>query len=405
MKSKATRHIDAEVRMLMDQYGVSYRTGFLAEDPLRVLPSFTDNTARDREFVLLDQSAYMLTLDIAHKNVVRSVEQMKVPAWCYDELSEPIQYRLMLVYAMRTHAYFHELLGYRNIGELMQDDRIKSLPPQLAVPLWELSKITGIAPSMSYCLYSLSNYFLKDPNKKIGLGNIDLIHSFTSTLDEKWFVWIHQVMECVFAPAIPALVKAYLLSMLPFEDIPSEVMTRCLTQAARASAKTVDILEQMRNHCDYHTYFDRVRLFYGFPRSVVFEGVDELNGEKQEVLGETGGHTPLQHSRLMVLGMDHEDIPYFPQMRKHMPAKFRNLIELMACSRIREYVMWARDRNNVKPARPYNQLVWSVIAHRWEHLTLVKDYITTYGETHGTGKPPLDWLEILYERTKQYLIW
>ena len=41
MKSKAIRHIDAEVRMLMDQHGVSYRTGFLAENPLRVLPSFT----------------------------------------------------------------------------------------------------------------------------------------------------------------------------------------------------------------------------------------------------------------------------------------------------------------------------------------------------------------------------
>ena len=185
----------------------------------------------------------------------------------------------------------------------------------------------------------------------------------------------------------------------------SPLMTQYLGVAARASARTVDILERMREQCDPHTYFDRVRLFYGMPKNVVFEGVKELKNKPQQILGETGGHTPLQHFRLMVLNMDHEDIPYFPLMRKHMPAKFRSLVERVKNSRIREYVVWAHSRNNVKPARQYNKLVWSVIDHRGEHLSLVQDYISTYGETHGTGKPPLDWLKTLYERTKTYLVW
>ncbi|MBZ0170188.1 MAG: indoleamine 2,3-dioxygenase [Kofleriaceae bacterium] len=400
----------------MDTHGVSVETGFLAERPLRWLLKDTGRIQQVKDFEQLDAMAYALEQTISERQVAESVERLDVPCWSFEDLPWPVVYRLMLIYAMCTHAYFREVYPYGNVSELMQDQRPKTLPAQLAVPLWRASRRIGMEPTMSYGLYALWNYYRKDPEKPVSVENIELIHSFTGTPDERWFVRIHQAVEAAFAPAIPELLTACLLSRgydpdgpMPsprrFEDnVIVEEMIHCLENATKAAQDAVVVLKRMREHCDYGTYFNQVRLFFTFPNSVVFNGVEELAGIPQQKLGETGGQTPFMHFQLAAAGIDHDDDPYFPRMRHYMSKPFRDLIEFVKqTSKIRSFVL--ERRHNDQLVRAYNALIQAVpLDWRFVHMRLVEDFIGRFGESHGTGKPPLDWLSALHKKATSYLI-
>ena len=395
--------IENQIKSLMQENYVSFKTGFLSEEPLRNLPP-TNDKQQSEDFKLLDKIGHSIDQIIRDKKAAETVKNLKVPTWSLENLSREVTHRLMLIYAMLMHAYFRETLPYKNVNELMKDTSKKSLPAQIAVPLWKLSKITGIAPSMSYGLYSLWNYYKKDSNKPLSLENVELIQSFTGSLDEKWFVWIHQIVEITFAQAIPELAKASLLSVPPENDDPkvTEEIIKCLDKASLVMRDVVTVLERMRENCSYKDYFDKVRIFYSIPRNIVFEGVDELKGEGQEIYGETGGQTPYMHCLLATLAIKHEEDSYFPYMQKHMTHQFRNFILRFKDSKLREYTV-NHNRNRIL-VRRYNMLVQSVLDWRAEHMSLVEDYIKVFGEVHGTGKPPLTWLKSLYDKTKTFLV-
>ncbi|MBZ0161071.1 MAG: indoleamine 2,3-dioxygenase [bacterium] len=405
-----------EVSLLMEQHGVSFETGFLAEQPLRWLPKNAADATQVNDFMRLDAMAYALEQTISERKVAESIKRLTVPRWSFEDLPWPVVSRLMLIYAMFTHAYFREVYPYRNVSELMQDRSPKILPAQLAAPLWRASRRIGMEPTMSYGLYGLWNYYRKDPEKPVSMDNIELLHSFTGTLDERWFVWIHQAVEVAFAPAISELLTACLLSRVsdPDGSIPRlrslednvivREMTQCLNSATKAARDAVVVLKRMREHCDYGTYFNRVRLFFTFPNSVVFEGVEELGDEPQQKLGETGGQTPFMHFQLAVAGIDHDDDPYFPRMRGYMAKPFRDLVELVKqTSKIRSFVL--EQRHNKPLVQAYNALIQAIpLDWRIVHMSLVDDFIGQFGEGHGTGKPPLDWLSALHKKATSYLI-
>lgn len=402
-KSTLIQEIEKQSSELMSKAGISVKTGFLSENPLRHLPS-DSNPERLKDFQTLDEIIHSLEKLIKEKKIVESIKKLRVPSWSFNDLEWNILNRLMLSYAMITHAYFREILPYKDVGDLMKDSSRKTLPACLAVPLWNLSKIIGIAPSMSYGLYSLWNYYKKNPDLPLTLDNVEMMHTFSGTLDEKWFVWIHQVVEFNFAKAIPELLKAYLLTTKTGqsdETIISELIP-CLDKAGALVDEVVCVLERMREHCDYKTYFDKVRLFYAFPKSVVFEGVDELKSEPQEIFGETGGQSPYMHFLLAVLGVSHGEDTYFPNMQKHMAKGFRELIMDLKNSKLHDFV--EKNKKNRILARRYNKLVQCVLDWRAEHISLVDDFIKQFGEIHGTGKPPLEWLQSLYLKTKTYLV-
>ena len=404
-KSQIMGDIEKQVNLLIKNAGISYKTGFLAETPLRYLPS-DSSKEKSEYFKQIDEIGYSLEKLIKEKKISENVKKLKTPVFSFDDLSWTVINRLMLVIAMLTHAYWRETLPYKDVGDLMKDDSIKHLPSQLAVPLWKLSKINGIAPSMSYGLYSLWNYYKKNPELPITLDNIDMIHSFTGTLDEKWFVWIHQVVEVTYAEAIPELLKAYHLTTIPVPDADEhfivEELIKTLEKSSVILRNVVSVLERMREHCDYKTYFDKVRLFYSFPKCVVFDGVEELAGKPQEIFGETGGQSPFMHFTLAVLGISHGDDTYFPNMQRHMLKGYRDLIMSLKNSKLHDFV--EQHKKNKILVRRYNMLVQSVLDWRAEHIGLVDDFIKQFGEIHGTGKPPLEWLKSLYNKAKTYLI-
>ncbi len=403
--------IDDRVSQLMRVHGVSTKTGFLAEHPLEWLPLDTRDLLRTAEFVRLDEFAYMLEDNVAHKEVARAVALLPMPSRSFEGLPEPVLYRLMLIYAMYAHAYFRETLHYVNVTELMRDSSTHFLPPQLAVPLWELSKLIGMRPTMPYELYGLLNWRLKNPQLPISLENLAMIHSFTGSESEHWFVNVHQAIEMEMVEGNSAFIKACMLSQDAvvagnLHYIQPRELRSALLRAADSSYRAIGILRRMREHCDYRTYFDHIRLFYTFPCNMVYQGVVELKDEPQNYFGETGGQAPFQHLRLAVLGMDHEHFPYFPQMRMHMSSQFRTLIEwALHASAVRPFLLAYGGEAHVAEARDaYNHCVQAVVDWREFHLELARDYIFQYGDQHGTGTTPLDWLQRLIDHAKSFFI-
>ena len=403
--------VEKETDFLMKKHKVSYSMGFLAEKPLLSIPRGSGDEEKWRYFLKVDELGYALKKLIKERRVSEAVNALPdLPQSVFYDISWEAAHRFMLVVAMATQAYFREIFPCKNVEELMSDTRVKFLPPQLAMPLWRLHKITGISPSMSYGLYSLWNWHKKETEKPLSLENIEMIHSFTGTLDERWFVWIHQIVEMVFHPAISASLKADILAKLYCarqindEQVVINYMTKFLREAAVASVETVNVLERMREHCNPSTYFDEIRMFYSFPRKVVFEGVEDPEAYRKplEIYGETGGQTPYQHFRIAALGIKHQKSEYFMRMRKHMSTPFRELVERMDNASIRDFVLGHKSNKALR--RQYNIFVQSVLDWRAEHMALVEEYIKTHGESHGTGKPPLDWLKELYDETKSYLI-
>ncbi|OGZ58155.1 MAG: hypothetical protein A2827_02940 [Candidatus Spechtbacteria bacterium RIFCSPHIGHO2_01_FULL_43_30] len=405
--AELARKAGEQTRQLMRNHFVSGTEGFLSP-PTDLLQELRENSVSSNRY-----ASYFYNLETLSRNIVWIITHREVEHFVNDNLANPpsptsfdygnlsrnFQHAFMLRLAMIMHAYLKEKYPYKNVSELMKDDEPKTLCSAIAIPMWELSKATGIQPSMSYSLYALWNWKKKNPLKPLTLANVEMPYSFTGTVDEKWFVWIHQVIEATVATGIEALLKAYFLAK---HDPAPEMITPLLQTAARTENRAVDILQRMREKCDYKTYFDQVRLFYTLPKKIIFENVAELEGKPMEILGETGGQSPSRHFRLMIMDITHSTDAYFPRMRLHMSAKHQELLDIISDSNIRRYVLEHGDNSAL--LRAHNSLIQAFVDWRIEHLFLVRDYIKTYGETHGTGKPPLDWLEKLIEETKKYII-
>lgn len=406
------KEIDDNVKTAMETHRVSYETGFVPKNPIVDLPSAARTPEEKIFFEAIHRTANSLPFLIQKNGVKDAVQRLPIiNPDSLEGLSWEVMHHLMLDCTMPAHAYFAEELGYgtqtKNISALVANKDIKYLPQRLAIPIWKLSEMTGIAPTMSYCLYSLWNYYRKNSSKPITMDNIELIHSFTGSLDESWFVRIHQIMEVTLAPSYPRILEAYYLSKLQktyWYDVAPRVRN-ALLQTASAGRKAIDVMERMREHCNPGPYFNTVRMLYGFPDNVVYEGITgQQSGIPQNNLGETGAQTPSKHFNNRALGIDLEEDKYFPKMRKHMSTPHRELIDMMADSRIRDLAISEAKRNNWQPARQYNMAVYANLDWDLEHGSLVNEFIKSFGEGHGTGKPPLGWLRELYEKRKKCLI-
>lgn len=400
------------VTHLMQSHQISDELGFLPKNPIRFLPLSGTYSSRDKYFITIDNLGYLLPGLIKENRIAESVKSLPTPDWSLNDLSQPALYRLMLLVTMLEHAYFYERLKHLTIAELIAMEGPHVIPEQLAIPLYKLWQLTGIAPSMSYELYSPWNYFKPDPSKPMDFDNIKMIHSFTDTEDEKWFVLNHQMVDYRFAPAIRPSLTAHLLTAntQQWNSISPDWVTRLLEEILVNVEKMTDVLERMREHCRPDVYFDQVRKFYSIPRNLVFEGVEELKDQTINVLGETGGQDGWKQFMHAILGMDFDDITfggiyYFKELRKHMSPTRRTLIEnTKRESLLRNYVANQKTRNNCKPARRYNGLIKCLLDWMDEHYSLARDYVGRQNETHGTVKAPFGLLQEIREKTKNYMI-
>jgi indoleamine 2,3-dioxygenase len=288
------------------------------------------------------------------------------------------------------------------IGQSYQWSDVKpatTLPKKLALPWYEVGKLVGRPPILSYQSYASDNWRRIDPNGPIECGNIALQQCFLGGQDEEWFILIHIDIEKKAGKALKAI-----------EDSQGDVVSSdadklliSLTKLRDSLAAMYSVLCRMPEKCDPYIYFHRVRPYiFGWrnnpslPNGVIYEGVDEYKGVGQTFRGETGAQSAIIPAADGVLGIDHEKDElreYLMEMRQYMPPQHVKFIEAVeAGPSVRAFV---KSANSAKLTAIFNECVEIVADFRAKHLEYAGTYIHAQAQATpgnpsavGTGGTP-----------------
>ena len=273
------------------------------------------------------------------------------------------------------------------------------LPSVLAKPWFEVGKLVGRPPILSYTSYSIDNWYLLDKKGPIECGNIALLQCFLGGQDEEWFILIHIEIEKKAGKALKAIEDSQ--KAVAAQDL--DALEKALTNLRDGIKAMYDVLARMPERCDPYVYFHRVRPYiFGWknnpslPNGVVYEGVEEYQGKGQTFRGETGAQSAIVPALDAVLGIVHEQDQlrhYLMEMRQYMPPMHVKFIEAAENGpSVRNFVM-ACNKESVK--KLFNESVELVADFRALHLEYAGTYIHAQSQKTpgnpsavGTGGTP-----------------
>lgn len=320
---------------------------------------------------------------------------------------------------MRTLSF----AGHAYVWEV-PDHPAASLPPQLAQPWYEVARLLGRPPVLSYASYALDNWRRLDPTKPIRLDNIVLLQNFLGGLDEEWFVVIHIQIEREAGPGLAGLLQAMDGAAHDRED---EVL--CGLQSL-ASAQTAmrDTLLRMTERCDPYVYYTRVRPYIhgwknspSLPNGLRYVDVSAYAGEPQQFRGETGAQSSIVPCLDAGLGIGHEPDPltvYLQEMRDYMPPRHREFLHSLeeAVDDLHRPLLsgYVRDRKFRSPElwTAYCCCVDLLAQFREIHVGYADSYIHRQHQSHasnptavGTGGTPfMVYLQKHLDETKRAMV-
>ena len=273
------------------------------------------------------------------------------------------------------------------------------LPAVLAKPWYEVGKLVGRPPILSYTSYSIDNWYLLDKKSPIECGNIALLQCFLGGQDEEWFILIHIEIEKKAGKALRAIEDSQ--KAVAAQDL--DALEKALTNLRDGIKAMYDVLARMPERCDPYVYFHRVRPYiFGWknnpslPNGVVYEGVEEYQGKGQTFRGETGAQSAIVPALDAVLGIVHEQDQlrdYLMEMRQYMPPMHVKFIEAAENGpSVRNFVM-ACNKESIK--KLFNEAVELVADFRALHLEYAGTYIHAQSQKTpgnpsavGTGGTP-----------------
>ncbi|MFZ9790641.1 MAG: hypothetical protein ACO3C2_06100 [Candidatus Nanopelagicales bacterium] len=273
------------------------------------------------------------------------------------------------------------------------------IPERLAKPWYEVGKLVGRPPILSYASYSIDNWYRLDKKGPIECGNIALLQCFLGGQDEEWFILIHIDIEKKAGKVLKAIEEAQ--SAVVAND--ADKLEKALTKMRDGIKAMYDVLARMPEKCDPYVYFHRVRPYiFGWknnpalPDGVIYEGVDEYQGKGQKFRGETGAQSAIVPALDGVLGIEHERDElrdYLMEMRQYMPPKHVKFIEAVENGpRVRDFVF---KLNNNAIKNVFNECVSLVADFRALHLEYAGTYIHAQAQKTpgnpsavGTGGTP-----------------
>jgi indoleamine 2,3-dioxygenase len=292
------------------------------------------------------------------------------------------------------------ILSY--IGQSYQwsdNEPAHTLPKNLAHPWYQVGKLIGRPPILSYQSYANDNWRRLDSTGPVECGNIALLQCFLGGQDEEWFILIHIDIEKKAGKALKAIEDAQAAVVKDDADALEEAL-----ENLRASLSAMyQVLCRMPEKCDPYIYFHRVRPYiFGWrnnpslPNGVIYEGVDEYKGVGQTFRGETGAQSAIIPAMDAVLGIDHEnDVlrEYLMEMRTYMPPKHVAFIEAVERGpSVREMVKKVNRRTLTSL---FNTCVEIVGDFRAKHLEYAGTYIHAQAQATpgnpsavGTGGTP-----------------
>jgi len=288
------------------------------------------------------------------------------------------------------------------IGQAYQwsDNQAATVMPQvLAKPWYEVGKLVGRPPILSYQSYASDNWRRFDKAAPIECGNIGLLQCFLGGQDEEWFILIHIDIEKKAGKALKAIEEAQ--EAVVAQD--GEKVEAALIKMRAALSAMYEVLGRMPERCDPYIYFHRVRPYiFGWrnnpslPDGVVYEGVDEYKGVGQKFRGETGAQSAIIPAMDGVLGIEHEKDElreYLMEMRTYMPPKHVAFIQAVeAGPSVRNFVTTIKKSSLTQV---FNDCIELVANFRAMHLEYAGTYIHAQAQATpgnpsavGTGGTP-----------------
>ena len=273
------------------------------------------------------------------------------------------------------------------------------MPANLAMPWYEVGKLVGRPPILSYQSYASDNWRRFDKGGDIACGNIGLLQCFLGGQDEEWFILIHIEIEKKAGKALKAIEDAQHAVL----ENDAEKVEAALIKLRNALAAMYEVLGRMPERCDPYIYFHRVRPYiFGWrnnpslPDGVIYEGVDEYKGVGQNFRGETGAHSAIIPAMDGILGIEHERDElreYLMEMRTYMPPKHVAFIEAVeAGPSVRNFAI-STKRSSL--TNVFNESVELVAKFRAMHLEYAGTYIHAQAQATpgnpsavGTGGTP-----------------
>ena len=232
-----------------------------------------------------------------------------------------------------------------------------------------------------------------DDTKPFDLENIVIMQNFLGGVDEDWYIMIHVAIEYE-AKIILSNLKSYFLD----ENLEESLLEKSLESIKKINS----IMNRMPEKCDPFIYYNRVRPYiFGWknnpatPEGVIYEGVEDYNGEPQLFRGETGAQSSIVPALDALLGVTHSNDPlreYLDEMRLYMPKEHRELLNGLD--------EWSEDkRKNLsideKSRMIINEVINEVHTFRDKHLEYARVYIFEQSLTNnsnsnivGTGGTP-----------------
>jgi indoleamine 2,3-dioxygenase len=360
-------------------YGITEEFGYLpAHDPAQSL------SAGNEEW---DQFGKDLPKLLMGTNFRKRVQAL--PKFNIDKLNGEAEIqRAMLVLSYIGQAY-----------QWSDNEAATVMPQVLAKPWYEVGKLVGRPPILSYQSYASDNWRRFDQAGPIECGNIGLLQCFLGGQDEEWFILIHIDIEKKAGKALKAIEEVQ--AAVVAQD--GEKVEAALIKMRAALTAMYEVLGRMPERCDPYIYFHRVRPYiFGWrnnpslPDGVVYEGVDEYKGVGQKFRGETGAQSAIIPAMDGVLGIEHEKDElreYLMEMRTYMPPKHVAFIQAVeAGPSVRNFVTTIK-RSSL--TQVFNDCIELVANFRAMHLEYAGTYIHAQAQATpgnpsavGTGGTP-----------------
>ncbi|WP_416899210.1 MAG: indoleamine 2,3-dioxygenase [Minwuia sp.] len=255
----------------------------------------------------------------------------------------------------------------------------RSLPANLAAPVWRLAEAIGQPPLLPYSGYVLDNWGRIDADGPITLENVYMIQQFLGGQDENWFVTIHVAIEAAagaLLAEVPGLIRAA-------DRGEMDLMEDHLAVMAGVWEKMIAIFDRMPERCDPYIYFNRVRPWiHGWKdnpalgEGLVYEGVTDAEGRPQSFRGQTGSQSSIVPTVDALLGVGHAHDPlrsFLDELHAYRPPQHRRFIDAVrARSTVRQRL---EHDGSVSQKEAYNANVQALARFRTRHLEYAASYI------------------------------
>ncbi len=270
----------------------------------------------------------------------------------------------------------------------------KSLPPNVAIPLWYLSKKIQRPPSLTYATYVLSNFTTPiSPSSPPQLLNISDTPS--GTPDEAWFVAVHLSVES--AGGVSVYATESIEQALRRDDHDAIIAALDLLNASLSFA--IETLPSVKERLDPATFRDKIRPFLFGHSPVQFIGVP--GNPTITYVGETGAQSGFIKAADSLLGTPHSSDTLAPMQHflECAPIPHRAFFERAAA--VGNSLSLIRANQQLQKRR--KSCLQLLAQFRRIHLALVTDYLLPNGKVlseHGTGGTVFQtWLNSLIAET------